>query len=322
MKKFLTGLMALTMIFVTGCSANKPDGAVAKIGEEYIKEEDVNKVLDDYKAIYGEEAFDENTEQGQQTLLQIKPKIVENLVDQKIAKKQAEKHKITVSDEDVKKELDSLKEQIGGEDAFKEQLKKEDLTEEVLKEKIKEQLESQKLFEKLAEVHKPTDEEVKEYYEKNKKDYIQYNADHILISTKDENNNALPEDKIKEKEKEAKAIYDEVKNGADFEKTAKEKSEDPSAKTNSGKLGNFLGSTMVSEFSEALSKMKEKEISEPVQTEFGYHIIRLNSKVEEWDKLDESVKSQVQEQISTKILQEKIQKEFEDTKEELGVTIY
>jgi len=87
----------------------------------------------------------------------------------------------------------------------------------------------------------------------------EYNARHILVKTEDE----------------AKAIIKELEGGADFAKLAKEKSTGPSG-SNGGSLGWFKAKTMVPAFGNAVKAMKKGEISkEPVKTQFGYHIIKL-----------------------------------------------
>ena len=87
----------------------------------------------------------------------------------------------------------------------------------------------------------------------------EYNARHILVKTEDE----------------AKAIIKELEGGADFAKLAKEKSTGPSG-SNGGSLGWFKARTMVPAFANAVKSMKKGEISkEPVKTQFGYHIIKL-----------------------------------------------
>lgn len=86
----------------------------------------------------------------------------------------------------------------------------------------------------------------------------EYNAAHILVKTEDE----------------AKAIKAELDKGADFDKLAKDKSTGPSG-PNAGDLGWFSSGMMVKPFEDAVMKMKPGEVSAPVQTEFGWHIIKL-----------------------------------------------
>jgi peptidyl-prolyl cis-trans isomerase C len=86
-------------------------------------------------------------------------------------------------------------------------------------------------------------------------------ARHILVPTEDE----------------AKAIEAELKKGADFAALAKEKSKDPGA-ADGGDLGYFTKDQMVPEFSEAAFKLDKGQISDPIHTQFGWHIIKVEDK--------------------------------------------
>lgn len=109
-----------------------------------------------------------------------------------------------------------------------------------------------------------TDDEVLDYYNKNKDTLFSpttYTASHILI----------------EDESEAKKILGEIENGLDFAEAAKKYSIDPS-KDNGGSLGTFPKGVMVAEFQEGLDKLSIGEVSEPVKSQFGYHLIKLDDK--------------------------------------------
>jgi len=102
-------------------------------------------------------------------------------------------------------------------------------------------------------------------------------ARHILVKT----------------EAEAKDVLAKVKGGADFEKLARELSVDPSAKTNGGDLEYFTKGQMVAEFSEAAFKLNKGQVSEPVKTQFGFHIIKVEDKRQKPVPTYEAVKDQV-----------------------------
>jgi len=106
-------------------------------------------------------------------------------------------------------------------------------------------------------LHKVYDQAVKEMGKEE-----EVHARHILLKTEDE----------------AKAVLAELKKGGDFDKLAKAKSTDPSAKTNGGDLGYFAKGQMVPEFAEAAFKLEQGELSEPVKSQFGWHIIRAEDK--------------------------------------------
>jgi len=98
-------------------------------------------------------------------------------------------------------------------------------------------------------------------------------------------------------EDEAKAILAEVKKGTDFAELAKQKSKDPGAAAEGGDLGYFGKEQMVPEFAEAAFKMDKGQVSDPVKTQFGWHIIKVEDKrtkpVPEFDKVKEQVETYV-----------------------------
>lgn len=130
------------------------------------------------------------------------------------------------------------------------------------------------------------DDEIKAEYEKQIQDLDtrEYKARHILVKTKDE----------------ANAIIEALRNGADFVALAKERSTGPSGQ-DGGDLGWFKAQSMVPEFAEALKPMQPGDVStEPVQTQFGFHVIKLED-VRDTDKPSlESVRAQIQQSLITK----------------------
>ena len=110
-------------------------------------------------------------------------------------------------------------------------------------------------------------------------------ARHILVETEDE----------------AKAIGKRVKGGEDFAKVAGEVSKDPGSGKEGGDLGWFTKDRMVPEFSEAAFKMKPGEVSEPVKSQFGWHVIKLEeTRTKPLPSFDE-VKDQVEQYLTRKV---------------------
>jgi peptidyl-prolyl cis-trans isomerase C len=118
-------------------------------------------------------------------------------------------------------------------------------------------------------------------------------ARHILVKT----------------EAEAKDVLAKLKGGADFEKLARELSVDPSAKTNGGDLEYFTKGQMVAEFSEAAFKLNKGQVStEPVKTQFGFHIIKVEDKRQKPVPTYDSVKDQVAAYVVRKAQAELVMK--------------
>jgi peptidyl-prolyl cis-trans isomerase C len=115
-------------------------------------------------------------------------------------------------------------------------------------------------------------------------------------------------------EQEAKDILAKLKGGADFEKLARELSIDPSAKTNGGDLEYFGKGQMVAEFAEAAFKLNKGQVSEPVKTQFGFHIIKVEDKRTKPVPAYDAVKEQVAAFVVRKAQAELVMKLRQDAK--------
>lgn len=125
----------------------------------------------------------------------------------------------------------------------------DELTKEVLINEVVNQIATEKL----------TDAELKKYYEKNRSEFREVRASHILVKT----------------EEEAKDVKKQLDGGGDFAAIAKEKSIDPGSAPRGGDLGFFTKDRMVKPFADAAFLMKPNEISKPVKSAFGYHVIKV-----------------------------------------------
>ncbi len=174
--------------------------------------------------------------------------------------------------------------------------------EEVLEQirKITEQILVQVLIEReILDKVKVSDEEIAEYYEENKNDFIEKEQVHI--------GNILVET-----EEEAQDILEQLKAGGDFSEIAKEKSIGPSA-AQGGDLGYLTKGTIVSEIEDVVFALEVGKISDVIQTEFGFHILKLLDKKPEIIKPIEEVK----EDIIQILLPIKQKEAFENLLEEL-----
>jgi parvulin-like peptidyl-prolyl isomerase len=126
---------------------------------------------------------------------------------------------------------------------------------------------------------KISDEELKKAYEAGKNDYEQVKASHILIAFK--GSPALQPGKPELTEEQAKAKAEDLRKqiaaGAKFEDLAKKESDDVGSGSNGGDLGAFNRGQMVPEFEKAAFELKPGEVSAPIRTQFGYHIIKVAS---------------------------------------------
>jgi peptidyl-prolyl cis-trans isomerase C len=219
--------------------------------------------------------------------------IDEHLIDQKLADE-----KVTIGPEDVTKEFEKFKERFPDEAAFKTFLKRNGLTADKMKANLKKDLQLRSLLEDKYGIE-VTKKDAKDYYDKNTKRFEQaeqVSARHVLIKTEkgaDEAAIAKAKTKAEEIAKEAK------KADTDFAKLAKEKSEGPSA-ARGGDLGYFEREKMVPAFSKVAFEMKAGEISDPVKSQFGFHVIKVEGKKEAGTVPYEEAEEKILEQLKRK----------------------
>lgn len=175
-----------------------------------------------------------------------------------------------VEDKEVDKKYDEMKKQYG--DQFDTLLKQQGIKEETLKTGVRAQLAQEKAIEKTI-----TDKELKDNYKPEIK------ASHILVKD----------------EATAKKVKEELGQGKSFEELAKQYSEDTSSKEKGGDLGFFGAGKMVKEFEDAAYKLKKDEVSEPVKSQFGYHIIKVTD-IKEPEKSFEQSKADIKKELVAK----------------------
>ena len=216
--------------------------------------------------------------------------IFQQMLTEKIIMAKAEQDSISVTEEEVNKELDnrikSLVEQLGSEQKVEELYKmsivkikltlKEDLKRKLMAEKLKRQ--------QFPSQTKVSDKEVKDFYEEYKdslpSSQDEYRLYHIFVIRK------VTDTEKKLAREKAQKILDSIKSGIEFSELAKRNSDDSLSAINGGDLGWAKKGTFVKEFEETLFRMNLGEVSDLVETEFGYHIIKLT------DKKGDQVRSQ------------------------------
>ena len=122
-----------------------------------------------------------------------------------------------------------------------------------------------------------TDEDLMKVYESKKNEYEQVSARHILIAFKGSPAAQAGKPELTEEQAKAKAteLRKQILAGASFEELAKKESDDTGSGANGGELGDFNHGQMVPEFEQAAFAAKVGEVTEPVRTQYGYHIIKV-----------------------------------------------
>jgi parvulin-like peptidyl-prolyl isomerase len=302
----VSALALALALAAAGCggtsSANLGSDDVAVVGSQQISKDQFQELMARAKTSYDSQkrAF---PKPGSTEYEQLKGQAITFLVQQAEVQEQAESMGVEVSDAKVDQEIARYKKQFygGSEARYQKAIKQQGLSEEQAREAIKQQLVSQGLFKKVTGDVKVTDQDIQEYYSTHKSQYVQpesRDVRHILVQKK-----AL-----------ADTLYAQLKGGANFAQLAKRYSKDPGSASNGGKLTVSKGQT-VPEFDKTAFALKKGELSKPIKTQYGYHIIEALSAVKAASTTPLSkVRASIRQQLEQQKKNEKVTKWLEDTK--------
>ena len=300
----------LVTFALAGCGGGDdkvPADAVAVVDGEEVAKSDYDALLAQAKKSYKNQKR-EFPKAGSQEYQTLKNQAVQFLVQREQFEQEAEALDVEITEKQVDARLEQIQKQYFGGDKkkFDAQLKTQGLTEAQVRNDIRSQIVSEKIFEEVTSKVAVTDKQVEEYYNKNKAQYSQPESRevrHILVKTR----------------AKADAIYNQLKAGGDFAALAKKNSEDTGSKANGGKLTISKGQT-VAPFDQTAFLLKKNEISKPVKTEFGFHVIQpigdvKPAKVTPLKDVKESIKQQLAQtkknEAMTKWVDE-LKKDYED----------
>ena len=236
---------------------------------------------------------------------ELRKNLLENLINMELLYQEAQKSGVTVEDAVVAEHIEKLKTQFGSEKEFKKALKKMNASEAALRAQSKKGLTVKKFVDKkIIQDVVASDKEVRAYYDSHPKSFRQpeqVKASHILIK-------AEPEAKEEQKalaRKKLKGIQKRLEKGEDFAALAKEYSEGPSG-AKGGDLGYFGRGQMVKPFEQVVFVLKPGEVSDIVETNFGYHLIKCVDKKSETTVAYEDIKEKLQQFLKQKKGREKM----------------
>ena len=258
-------------------------GDVAVVGDQHISKATFDEIMAEQKASLKAQGRS-FPKPGTTEYASLRTQVLTVLVQNAELDAEAKKLGVSVTDKDVQTQLDQIKQQYfgGSEKRYEQQLAKQGFTDAALREQIRTQLLSQRLFDKVTADVKASDAEVQAYYLAHKDQYPpSRDVTEILVG---KNKKAL-----------ADSIYNQLKKGADFAKLAKKYSLDPGSKDIGGKFTAKKGQE-VPEFDAAVfSKAKTGTLLEPVNTkQYGWFVIKLVGDVQPTSQ--ETIRAQVEQQ--------------------------
>jgi len=264
-------LLALAATLVAACGSSDssktvPPGAVALVGDKPIEKADLDRLLAQTKTNY-EAQKQEFPEVGTPEYETLKSTLLKGLVQQAQWEQAGAAMGVRVSEKEIDTQLAALKQQYfpGDEEKFKAELDKQGLTVEQLREQLHARLLSDKIYNAVIKKVKVTDATIKAYYDNHKAQYLQPESRevrHILVK----------------KRSLADELYAKLKNGADFAQLARKYTQDEASKADGGNFTAYKGKT-VEPFDKFVFAAKKGDLSKPIKTEFGWHLIEVLSEV-------------------------------------------
>lgn len=248
------------------------NGPVAKVNDKEITRDAFSRQMDRTR-----QRFAQAKRQIPPALeARLKENIIRKLVDDELIAQRAEKEGVTLTDAEVDAKLNEHRGRFGSPEAFKNFLERTNQTEDDLKAELRRTELRDRLFNKMAAVEEPSDAEVAEYYEKNKERYKEHEAVRATQVFWKVDRAETPE-RRKAAAASAKKAYKELtKKGADF-KALISKYTDATPTPNNGDMGMVMKGRQVKQIEDAIfaPKVKAGDVVGPVESPFGFHIVKV-----------------------------------------------
>jgi parvulin-like peptidyl-prolyl isomerase len=251
----------------------------------------------------------------------LKDNLVYGYVDFEILRQHAEQMQVKVPPDEVETKWAEHRKRYGSDDAFKQFLDRAGVTAEDVKDQFERNLLKEKVYDKLAETATVGDSELQDYYEKNKGGFAepeQIRTSHILLRVTPD---MKPEDKTK-KQKLAKEVHAKAKaKGADFAALARQYCED-GTKDKGGDLGFKTKGQLLPQFEAVAWPMKINEVSNVVETPYGFHVIKKTGHTPARQKTFEEMKDTIEKSIRARKRNEKIRVALQKWKDEAKIEYF
>lgn len=316
---FTAAAIAASVLFfvVSSNAASKKENFAAKVNGAGIKAVTLDAAVNNYienQKMFGVTVKDEEKDK-------LKKDILNELISAELLYQASQKAGLGDLNKEVDSQLENIKKGFGSDEEFQKVLKERGIETKDLKEDIKKGVYINAYLEKdvFSKLSPMTEDEKKQEYEANKDKLNvpdEVKASHVLIKVGEK---ATPEEKQKAKEK-IDALRARAMSGEDFAKLAKENSEDGSA-SNGGDLGYFKQGDMVKPFEDAAFGLEKDQISPVVETQFGYHVIKVADKKAAHALTYEEVSKDIEKFLMNKHKRDAVNKNTESLRKNAKIEI-
>jgi parvulin-like peptidyl-prolyl isomerase len=287
----------------------------------------------------------DKTDEGRKKIELLKEGIIAELIDRALIETEARRRDLSIPEEKLEKAYKARVAEMGGEELYRAYLAESGITDEEFRQVVRGEIYGLMLQQEMGKEISVTESEEQEFYNKEKnnakfqnlfKEAERVRASHILISARRSqvaseirsNGNldkaaadARVTEEMNKRRARAAAILGKAKAGADFARLARESSEDPGSRDQGGDLGLFTRNTHTAKFDEAAFALKPGQVSGVVETEYGYHVIKVaEHKPERVRGLDE-VRASIEQQLRSRKLADHLTRWLEARRREAAINV-
>jgi len=312
--RICTCLLLVFLVFSGPSEAgDKGERKVALVNDSVIGMDEFDREMGIFRERYG----DSIKSLKESEMLALKKKILEGIIDRELLFQESQRAGIRIEDKAVEEQLAKIKKRYPSEEVFREVLKRVNLTEEEVGLQIRKGLSIQRLISERFDEIAVSEKEAKAYYDNNQQMFREpeeVRASHILVKV----DPGMDEAKKAEARKKIEKARERLRKGEDFAQVARQVSEGPS-RTKGGDLGYFRRGQMIKPFEEASFAMKPGQVSDIVETRFGFHIIKVTERRPEKIVRFEEVKEKLREYLKSRKVQEGVDQLVASLKEKAKI---
>ena len=293
-KLALVGLaLLLGVALLAGCGNSVPKGAVATVDGVSIAKSQFDQYISQAKASAGQSGTGAFPSPGTTTYNRYAAEIVNYLVEQQVVLDAAQKDNLTVTNAQVQSQLTTLAAEYGGTQKLYAAAKKAGMDQSQLKTYVKTSMIGQKLYQKVIASAKPTAAQMQAYYKAHKSQFDQAatrTVRHVLVKTKAE-------------AETVRALLVASNTDANWAKVAKKYSIDTGTKKSGGSLGAIHRGEMVKPFDSAAFSLPLNTVSQPVHSQYGWHVLEVTKETPAKKSTYASAKSSIQSTLTSQLQQ-------------------
>jgi parvulin-like peptidyl-prolyl isomerase len=240
----------------------------------------------------------------------VEVQIIDYIIANKLIEKYANENKISYTEKEFTDEYNKIQTtSFKTKEEFDNYLKDNGINEDLLKTQLRNQLLANKVYEKITAGITVSDAEVQKYYDDNKNTVFlepeQIRISHILVQYGDQDTTKKTKEAALEK---IKMIQQKIKDGETFENMANKYSEDTNSNTTGGDIGYFSKGQLVAEFEDVAFTLNVGQISDIVETPYGFHLIKVTDKKAERIKTFDEVKDSIRQYLESNLKNDKFNK--------------